>query len=402
MTGISRSFIIIFTLILSIGYSQTQKNKSQLQKDRQKSLTKIKETEKILSETSKKKKNTLGELNALTARIRAQENLVGSIQSEIKMMDQDLQENYGILNVLSDDLDRMREEYSRMMFATQRATGSVNKLTFLFSSKSFDQFMMRMRYMEQYGKARQEQARAIRVVQEQLTGQVRHIDSLRGKKNNLLREELYENDQLKSLKEKQKSVVKVLEKEEKKLRKELDDTKKAVAKLDKLIAEIVKEELEKAARESKAKKAISSAAVALTSASFEGNKRKFGWPTNGFVSQRFGRQKHPILPKVETWNDGINIQTSEGEKVKSIFKGEVRRVAFIPGIGPSVIINHGEYFSVYAGLKDVFIKMGDKVETNQVIGSVLMNGEGKSELRFQIRKNTVALDPEEWLNNGGS
>lgn len=402
MTGISRSVVVVLTLILSFGYSQTQKNKSQLQKDRQRSLTRIKETEKILSETSKKKKNTLGELNALSARIRAQENLVVSIQSEIKIMDQDLQENYGILNVLSDDLDRMREEYSRMMFATQRATGSINKLTFLFSSKSFDQFMMRMRYMEQYGKARQEQARAIRLVQEQLTGQVKHIDSLRGKKNNLLREELHENDQLKSLKEKQKSVVKVLEKEEKKLRKELDDTKKAVAKLDKLIAEIVKEELEKAARESKAKKAVSSAAVALTSASFEGNKRKFGWPTNGFVSQKFGRQKHPVLPKVETWNDGINIQTSEGEKVKSIFKGEVRRVAFIPGIGPSVIINHGEYFSVYAGLKEVFIKMGDKVDTNQVIGSVIMNGEGKSELRFQIRKNTVALDPEEWLTSGGS
>ena len=262
--------------------------------------------------------------------------------------------------------------------------------------------MMRMRYMEQYGQARQEQARAIRLVQEQLTSQVKHIDSLRGKKNNLLREELSENDQLKSLKEKQKSVVKVLEKEEKKLRKELEDTKKAVARLDKLIAEIVKEELEKAARESKASKAVSSAAVALTSASFEGNKRKFAWPTNGFVSQRFGRQKHPVLPKVETWNDGINIQTREGEKVKSIFKGEVRRVAFIPGIGPSVIINHGEYFSVYAGLKEVFIKMGDKVDTNQVIGSVLMNGEGKSELRFQIRKNTVALNPEEWLTSGGS
>ena len=401
MTGISRSIIFLCCLFIMTGYGQAQKNKTQLQKDRQKSLTRIKETEKILNETSKKKKNTLGELTALTARIREQENLVGSIQSEIKIMDLDLQENYGILNVLSDDLERLRDEYARMMFATQRASGSINKLTFLFSSKSFDQFMMRMRYMEQYGQARQEQARAIRLVQEQLTGQVRFIDSLRGEKNALLKDELRENDQLKSLKDKQRTVVKSLEKEEKKLKKDLEETKKAVARLDKLIAEIVKEELAKAARESKSKNAVTSAAIALTSASFEGNKRKFSWPANGFISQRFGRQKHPVLPRVETWNDGINIQTREGEQVKSIFKGEVRRVAFIPGIGPSVIINHGDYFSVYAGLKDVVIKMGDKVETNQVIGNVLMNAEGKSELRFQIRKNVVALDPEEWLNNGG-
>jgi len=399
MSGAKFLSILLIFFQFSLGYGQAQKSKAQLQKDKQKSLARIKETEKILNETAKKKKNTLGELSALNARIKEQENLIGSIQSEVKMMDQDLQENYGILNALSEDLEKMKAEYAKMMFATQRAGDGVNKLTFLFSSRSFDQFMMRMKYMEQYGKARQEQARAIRLVQEQLTTQVQLIDSLRAEKGSLLKDEVKESDQLKSLKEKQRTVVRSLEKEEKKLRKEIEDNKKAIAKLDKLIAEIVKEELAKAAKESKAKNAVTSAAVALTSASFEGNKKKFSWPVSGFVSQRFGRQRHPVLPKVETWNDGINIQTREGEKVKTIFKGEVRRVAFIPGIGPSVIINHGEYFSVYAGLKDVSIKMGDQVDTNQVIGSVIMNAEGKSELRFQIRKNTVALNPEEWLQN---
>jgi septal ring factor EnvC (AmiA/AmiB activator) len=399
MTGVKRCFIFYFLLSLTLGYGQAQKSKAQLQKDKQKSLTRIKETEKILNETSKKKKNTLGELTALSARIREQENLVGSIKSEVNIMDKDLQENYGILNSLSEDLDRLRSEYGKMMFATQRATGGVNKLTFLFSAASFDQLMMRLKYMEQYGKARQEQARAIRQVQEQLTGQVRQIDSLRLQKNSLLKEELKENDQLNSLKDKQKNIVKSLEKEEKKLRRELEENKKAVARLDKLIADLVREETAKAARESKAKSNVSSAAAALTSASFEGNRKKFAWPVNGFISQRFGKQRHPVLPRVETWNDGINIQTRESEHVKSIFKGEIRRVAFIPGIGPCVIINHGEYFSVYAGLKDVTIKIGDKVETNQVIGKVLVNAEGKSELRFQIRKNTVALNPEEWLQN---
>ncbi|MFZ9980943.1 MAG: murein hydrolase activator EnvC family protein [Cyclobacteriaceae bacterium] len=399
MTGVKRCLILFLLLSLNLSYGQAKRSKAQLQKDKQKSLTRIKETEKILNQTSRKKKNTLGELTALSARIREQENLVGSIKSEVNMMDQDLQENYGILNSLSEDLDRLRSEYAKMMFATQRATGGVNKLTFLFSSASFDQLMMRLKYMEQYGKARQEQARAIRQVQEQLTGQVRQIDSLRAQKSSLLKEELRENDQLKSLKDKQKNIVKSLEKEEKKLRRDLEETKKAVARLDKLIADLVREETAKAARESKAKSTVSSAATALTSASFEGNRKKFAWPANGLISQRFGKQKHPVLPRVETWNDGINIQTREDELVKSIFKGEIRRVAFIPGIGPCVIINHGEYFSVYAGLKDVAIKIGDKVETNQVIGKVLMNAEGKSELRFQIRKNTVALNPEEWLQN---
>ena len=394
MTGVRKFIFLTISLAFLFTGSFAQKNKNQLQKEKQKNLARIKETEKILTETSKKKKNSLGELSAINQRILDQEALINSIDREVKLLDRDLQENFGILSTLEDDLDKMKAEYRKMAFAAQRAGSSLNKLTFLFASSTFDQFAMRMKYMEQYSKARKEQVRAIGLIQQQLKEQVRQIDSLKSEKTTLLDDEIKENNQLTSLKKKQRAIVQSLEKEEKSLRKELAETKKAVAKLDKLIAEIVREEMERAARETRAGL---SAAASLTSASFEGNKKKFSWPVNGFISQRYGKQRHPVLTKVETWNDGVNIQTKEGEKVKSIFQGEVRRVAFIPAIGTSVIINHGEYFSVYAGLKDVFVKSGQKVISNQEIGSVMTNGEGISELRFQIRKNIVSLDPEEWL-----
>jgi murein hydrolase activator len=167
-----------------------------------------------------------------------------------------------------------------------------------------------------------------------------------------------------------------------------------------LIADIVKEEMERAAREARANTSSTKTTgnIALSS-SFEENKNKFGWPVSGFISQKFGRQNHPILKGIVLQNDGINIQTGEGEVVKSIFEGEVRRVAYIPAIGTSVIINHGDYFSVYTGLKDVYVKMGQKVDSRQDLGVVQMNGDGISELRFQIRKNIVALNPEDWLVN---
>jgi septal ring factor EnvC (AmiA/AmiB activator) len=154
--------------------------------------------------------------------------------------------------------------------------------------------------------------------------------------------------------------------------------------------------MERAAREAKANATVG---PNLLSTSFEENKNKFSWPVSGFISQKFGRQNHPVLKGIILQNDGINIQTTEGEVVKSIFDGEVRRVAFIPAIGTSVIINHGDYFSVYSGLKDVYVKMGQKVTSRQDLGVVQVNTEGISELRFQIRKNIVALNPEDWLTN---
>jgi septal ring factor EnvC (AmiA/AmiB activator) len=290
-----------------------------------------------------------------------------------------------------------------MILSAQKASGKVDKLTFIFSAKSFDQLLMRLKYMEQYGKARQSQAEAIEKVQTILREQVHVTELKRGEKNNLLGDEVKENNELTSLKEKQRSVVKSLEKQEKQLRRDLDATKKAVAELDNLIARIIKEELERAAREalerdSKKNKEVANATTALSN-SFEENKNKFPWPVSGFVSQRFGRQQHPVLKGIEIQNDGVNIQTKQGEEVRSIFNGEVSRVAFTPGMGNTIIIKHGEYFTVYTGLKDITVKQGQRVTTNQELGKVLSNGEGISELRFQIRKNFDALNPQEWLKN---
>ena len=324
-----------------------QKTKSQLQREKQQNLEKIKEVEKIIDETTTKKTNTLGELNALNARIREQEKLVKSIKGEVGILDSEIGENNDIIGALEVDLKKLKKEYASMLYAAQKANNSTTRLTFLFSSESFDQLIMRLRYMKQYGETRKLQAEQITKVQEELSGQVKEIKVRREEKNKLLNDEVAATTNLTKLKQKQNSLVRTLEKQEKKLRKDLEETKKAVARLDKLIDDLIKEEMARAARGNKSD-------LAILSNSFEENKAKFTWPvSSGFVSQKFGRQSHPALKNVWVNNNGVNIQTQENEKVKTIFEGEVRRVAFIQGLGSTVIIKHGEYLTVYAGLKEV-------------------------------------------------
>lgn len=392
--------ILVFLFLLITFAVTAQKTKTQLQKEKQENLKKIEETEKILAETGQQKKNSIGELVALNQRINQQEKLIKSIQNEINLLNADINKNTEIINALEDDLAKLKEEYAAMLLSAQRATGKINKLMFLFSSVSFDQLLMRLKYMEQYSVARKDQAEVITRIQKILGDQVKETQNIKKEKSALLADQIKQNNQLASLKQKQNSLVKSLEKEEKKLKIELDETKKAIAKLDKLINDIIKEELERAAREARNAKASKSAeaSVALSS-TFEGNKSKFPWPASGFISQKFGRQTHPVLKRIILQNDGVNIQTKQNEKVKAIFEGEVRAVAFIPSIGNSVIISHGDYFTVYSGLKDVTVNKGQKVNTNQELGQVLTNADGISELRFQIRKNTEPMDPELWLKN---
>ncbi|MFM8913585.1 MAG: murein hydrolase activator EnvC family protein [Flammeovirgaceae bacterium] len=406
---------VLFLVAIIISFSGwSQKSKSQLQREKQQNLEKIKETEKILTETTTEKKNSIGELRALNKRIEQQEVLMTGISAEVDLLDLDIKENNQIISALERDVAKLKEEYAAMVFSAQKASGKIDKLTFLFSAASFDQLIMRLKYMEQYGKARQEQAEAIARVQSVLTAQVKQIEVKKSEKQTLLDEEKKESDQLTGLKKKKNTLVKSLEKEEKRLKRELAETKKAVAELENMIAKLIKEEMERAAAEAKrlrelkakankkaeeVKEEEDAAANIALSASFEDNKNKFPWPTSGFVSQRFGKQMHPVLKGIEIQNNGINIQTKQGETVKTVFSGQVKAVSFFGGLGTAVIIGHGEFFTVYAGLKEVVVKPGQKVSTNSELGKVIATSEGISELRFQIFKNTTPLDPQQWLRN---
>jgi septal ring factor EnvC (AmiA/AmiB activator) len=386
------SLLLICIVLISFPTVYGQKTKNQLQKEKQQNLEKIKEVEKIIAETATKKKNSIGELTALNHRIQQQENLIGSINAEINILNKDIDDNNGIISALESDLDDLKKEYVAMLFAAQKANNSVTRLTFLFSASSFDQLVMRLHYMEQYGDTRKLQATQIIKVQEELSGQVEKIKVKREEKNRLLTEEVAENTNLTGLKKKQSTLVKVLQKEEKKLKRDLADTKKAIAELDKKIDEIIKEEMEREARSLRSKD------VVALSSSFEDNKRKFAWPVeSGFVSQRFGTQNHQALKGIVVKNDGINIQTKSGEHVRAIFEGEVTAVVITPGIGSTVLINHGGYFTVYAGLKAIVVKRGQKVKTNQELGEIISNADGISELRFRIYKDKTPLDPQNWL-----
>src|SRR5699024_1494175 len=105
------------------------------------------------------------------------------------------------------------------------------------------------------------------------------------------------------------------------------------------------------------------------------------------------------LSNVQIRNNGINISTEAGAKVRSVFNGEVSRVFGITGGNTAVIIRHGNYLTVYSNLREVVVKKGDKVELKQTIGSIFTDrGDGnQSVLKCQIWQDNQKVDPEEWI-----
>ena len=84
-------------------------------------------------------------------------------------------------------------------------------------------------------------------------------------------------------------------------------------------------------------------------------------------------------------------------KVYSVFSGKVSTVAFIPGMNNVVIINHGEYYTLYAKLKNLNVVKGDNISIGDLIAELVTNADGITELQFQVWKNNIKLNPEKWI-----
>jgi septal ring factor EnvC (AmiA/AmiB activator) len=118
---------------------------------------------------------------------------------------------------------------------------------------------------------------------------------------------------------------------------------------------------------------------------------------HGFVSQHFGRHPHPVLRHVTVDNRGVDIQTNQGEPVRAVFGGRVLTVAQVPGMNTIVMIQHGEYFTVYAKLRSVNVHEGEQVSAREAIGSAATDADGTAQVQFQVWRNSANLNPESWL-----
>ncbi len=391
--------ISLFVFLFTFGHlANAQKSREELEKEKKENLEKISQAEKILNQTTSKKRATIGQLNALNYKIEAQQSLTNSISNELNLLNQRLNEIGSIINSMESDLDKMKAEYASMLYATQKSNQSLSKLAYIFASASFYEMFMRLKYMEYYGKMRRQQASQIEMIKDLLIGQKESVEEVRLEKSTLLQEQIFRNRELNKLKQQQSSLVAELNKREKQVKNEIEDRKKAVDNLEKIIADLIKKEIEKSSKGASSTKFALTPEAKELSDSFAGNRNKLFWPVNsGFISQKFGTHPHPVYKNIQVNNDGIDIQTNENEEIRSVFDGEVRNVAFIPGMNNVVMVQHGEYFTVYAKLKEVKVKKGDKITAKETLGIVYTDNDGTSEIQFQVWKNNQKLNPEQWL-----
>lgn len=422
---------------------KSQKSVETLRQDSRKAREEMEKTAGKLEGANRELSRQINRLNSLNADIDAGRSHARSLRTRIDSIGGAITETSDSLKMLEGQLEAMRRAYVKAMRDLQPHASQMGQIGFIFSSRSFSEAYSRLRYLQQFSAWRVRKADAIRETVDRVAERRERLSHLRHSQDVAYREAEKQQTQLASLQRESEQMVATLRKRNSALRAQLEQERRRAAALDRQIDRLIAEEnarmeREEAARRKKqgspsAKKpapasasakssgksapapsaaevasakaevrTASAASLAALTGSFEANKGRLPFPVTGRykIVRKFGRQPHPTLPHVQTENTGIDIETSQGAAVRSVYGGTVSFV--IPraeGYNAVVMVRHGRYLTVYGGLGSVKVKQGDKVAAGETIGAVFAdpNDGGRSILHFEVRRERQKLNPVAWV-----
>ena len=395
--------VILFFIVVLFRPDVFAQSITAVKKQKEKTEKQISYLNQLLEEAKSNKSVSTAKLNILQQKILESKKLISSLNQEVKYIQNNISTNEQRISELQSDRKAMLDLYSKLIYGSWKKRNKTNKLMFIFSSADFNQAYNRFKYFQQIQEYSRRQLQFIRQVNDSLDLKNNELKSLVAQKNTVLTTINDKNKELEIEQIKESQYIKELQDKEKDLKKKLQKEMQNRQKLNKELNRLI-------ARQAK-KSSSSSSAYTLTpeqkllSDDFAKNKGKLPWPVaEGFISEKFGIKPHPVLKKVVIENHGINITTSKNADVRTVFKGIVSEIFYVPGANNVVIIQHGNYFTTYPNLVDVKVKKGSQVNTKDIIGKIAFDPEKGSVLNFQIWKyaekpnqDALNLDPELWL-----
>lgn len=391
-------FVVSFVFFLIPGLTLAQSIQD-LQKKKADASKEIEYTTKLLNETQKNEKSSLGNLRLIDTRIQHRNSIISNINDEIELYQLFIDNNILAAELLKNDIEKLKAEYATLVQWAYKNKSASDELLFILSAENFNQAYRRLLYFRRYTEYRKNQAETIVTVQKVLDESVQKLEQQQATKKELVGENMKEKQVLDREKNQQNSELRKLQRQKGQLQKKLNQQRQIEQELEREIQRIIEEEARKS-REAGGGGFALTPEQKLVGDNFEQNKSRLPWPVErGVIVEHFGVHQHPVLTNVQVQNNGVNIATEPGSNVRTIFNGEVSRVFGISGGNTAVIIRHGKFLSVYSNLREVTVKKGDKVTTKQNIGKVYRDKDdtGKSILKFQIWKESTKLDPEIWI-----
>ncbi len=395
----NRALIVFSCMLLLANSTVAQNDVEKVRKMRESTLKEIEYANKLLEETRGKTKASLQEVSIINEKLRKRKQYISGLETETELVGQTVAGYQAEIDKVQAEIKRLKDLYAEMVVSNYKNRWNNYYIMYFLASDNMNQLYQRLRFVRIYYSYIENQKSKLDKLKADLSTKSNELLEVKKEKEVLIRTTKREYSVIQEESAKKMKLVNSLKKKQAEIEKEIRDKERTAKKLDNEITKIIEAERRKSGKGSI--KANLTPADQIISSDFEKNRGKLPWPTKeGLISGQYGEHEHPDFKDVKIRNDGIYISTSKGEPVRSIFKGIVSRVFSIPGENYTVIIKHGNYYTLYHNLVDVIVKAGQHVDTKEVLGKVYTdNATKESTLYFQIWKETERNDPELWLAN---
>ena len=391
---------VLFFLLATFAWAQNNRQ-AKLEAQRKQLQVEIKQINSLLFSNKKLKKTALTEAEDLAVKINLRQRLIRVTNEEANRLTQQINVNQKTIERQEKELKDVKTEYAEMIRFAYASKSAQSRLMFLFSSESFLQAYKRFQYLKQYAAFRKKQGLLIAEKTKTLEALNETLLVQKQKKEALVKENRIAQNELTAERLEQKERISSLKKKERSLEKQIQKKQRQIAAFDKEIQRLIRAAIaasNKVAGKSKAVFTLTPEAQ-LIGKNFTANKGKLPWPVEqGVVTLGFGTQTHPVVKTTKIQSNGVTIATPDNAKVRAVFKGKVMQVFSFKGSNPGVLIQHGNYITSYSNLAVVYVKKGQTIDAKEAIGEVFTHPTtGKSELKFSVFQNTTPVNPKSWV-----
>ncbi len=421
-----RIFFLVVGLSCALGAAgqlHKEDTRAELEDQRKEIMREIQETEQQLTVLKSDKKMTFTQLKVLQEKLSARALLIENLQDEVKYIDKTIATYSKQIAGLKSTLEHYKVLYTRSIRYSYKNRTNLNMLAYLCASQDFNEVIRRMKYLRTMRAMRKQQSDKIRATHAEMLHKIDLLNAERAGKDKLLQELNGQSATLVKETQEANESYKDMAGREKELQAELLEKKKSAKRISDAITAIIKQEMKHSEDEFKASHKpkpyepdetedtdpdndlpehipIIGKEELNLARSFEKKKGQLGWPVaRGRISCHFGKYN---LRNIDYFNNGVDIRTMTYGIVNAVFEGTVSSVVEMDG-KVIIIVQHGNYFTVYNNLLRGMVLKGQKVVANQPLGLVAQNEEGFPTLNFQIWKSggskheTVMLNPEAWI-----
>lgn len=343
----------------------------------------------LLYKNKQQQDQLLQRSNLLKTQIDQRRELINLLEKEIEQLDEVISDKELEISLLECDLEIHFKRYSSILANSYRNRFSLKPVYFIFSSNGFWNAYNRWQYIQSFNSLLK--SRSDQIIDAKNTLQNKRNEYLEKIKESehLLEENKCQKQLMTTELKESTTVINQLKKSGKHFDSKLKKHKNSQAMLERYYPAGMSKQA--------TVKLTSKMENQLITKAFVSKKGNLKWPVSKTrIAKRHGNHKHPKFPDVSYYHNGIDIRT-KSTKAVSIHSGEIVDIFKTPGHKFTVLMQHGDYFSLYSNLASVSVELGEEIKSGEPLGTLKKKGEVTNKLHLEIWKEKQGLNPELWL-----